>query len=616
MRTRTTILLLILAIGVGLYIKFYESKGPNTEEAKRQAGNVVNLERDALDGIVIQNGDDRIELKKQDQKWRIDAPFKDQADRGAVENLINDLDGWQKFDSISASEIEKNRNLLDEYGLSKGKLKLKLLGKNAPPEITFGNDAALQGKMYVRVGDAGDVIVAPQSVRNDIAKKPEEFRDKKLTDLTTAQVVRALVKTTAGEMELEKKADHWEIVKPLRARGDDQKIGDMLAQITTAQIQQFVAEDRGDLRPYGLAEPRGSVTLFAVDDKTGQTLQIGAPAGAAEKDKDQVYVRFTARNAVYTLPKKIEELLALKPADLRDRHLVRIDTNILDRITIDAPGKGKTVLARKDENWTIASRNNQPANSAEVNRMLDLLKVEQVTKFVDDVASDLPKYGLDKPQLQVTFSSFASENTPESTAGEHPFATIAFGKVEGDNVYARLGEEPFIVAVRRSLLDNIFADPVQWQELAIFRFKPDEVHRLTVTTDHEAALVRNEKKEWTWVKGSEPINTVNVQSLLNTLTALRAVRWAGATTPAHGVDKPQLTVAFTTSPDDKSVHKLSVGASAGEGMWFARTDEREGTFVLSNPDFNALKLPLVATPTPSPATSASATSTPSPSPKP
>ena len=38
-------------------------------------------------------------------------------------------------------------------------------------------------------------------------------------------------------------------------------------------------------------------------------------------------------------------------------------------------------------------------------------------------------------------------------------------------------------------------------------------------------------------------------------------------------------------------------------MWFARTDEREGTFVLSNPDLNAFKLPLVATPSPSPAAS-------------
>jgi hypothetical protein len=616
MRTKTTLLLLIAAVAVGLWIKFDESKGPNTEEAKRLGGNVVNFERDGLEGIVIQNGDDRIELKKQDQKWRLEAPFKDQADRGAVESLIADLDGWQKINAISASEIEKNKGLLDEYGLSKGKLKLKLLGKDAPPEITFGNDAALQGKMYVRVGDGGDVIIAAQSVRNDIAKKPEDFRDKKLTDLTTAQVVRALVKASAGEMELEKKADHWEIVKPLRARGDDQKINDLLAQITTAQIQQFVAEDRGDLRPYGLAEPRGSITLFAIDDKTGQTLQIG---GVPEKEKEQVYVRFNARNAVYTLPKKIEELLALKPADLRDRHLVRIDTNILDRITIDAPGKGKTVLARKDENWTIASRTNQPANSSEVKRLLDLVMAEQVTKFVEDVASDLPKYGLDKPQLQVTFSSFASENTPESLAGEHPFATIAFGKIDGDNVFARLGDEPFIVAARRSLMDNIFADPLQWQELAIFRFKPDEVHKLTVTTDRERTFTLKEKKEW---QGNEPANTVNIQSLLNTLTVVRAVRWTGATTPAHGFDKPQVMITFTTSPDDKTVHKLVVGASAGEGMWFAKTDEREGTFVLSNPDLNALKLPLVAMPSPSPAASpsgaasASASATVSASPKP
>jgi hypothetical protein len=406
-------------------------------------------------------------------------------------------------------------------------------------------------------------------------------------------------------------------VKPLRARGDDQKIGDLLAQVTTARIQQFVAEDRGDLHPYGLAEPRGSITLFAAEDKAGQMLQIG---GIPEKEKDQVYVRFAARSAVYTLPKKIEEILGTKPADLRDRHLVRVDMDILDRITIDAAEKGKTVLARQAESWTIASRNNQPANSGEVNRLLDLLKNEQVTKFVEDVASDLPKYGLDKPQLQLTFSSFASENTAETTAGEHPFATVSFGKIEGDDVYARLGDEPFVVAVRRALLENIFTDPLQWQELAVFKFKPDDVHKLSVVTDHEASLVRNARKEWTWVQGNEPINQVNVQSLLNTLTGLRALRWTGATLPAQALDKPQVTITFTTSLDDKSTHKLVVGGPAGEGVWFAHTDERDGTFVISNPDLSALRLPLIATPAASPtATSAGASPIaippPSPSPK-
>src|SRR5207244_6792051 len=114
--------------------------------------------------------------------------------------------------------------------------------------------------------------------------------------------------------------------------------------------------------------------------KQGQTLQIGS---VPEKEKEQIYVRFSPRAFVYTLPKKIEEVLNNKPNDLRDRHLVRIDTKILDRLTIDAPGKGKTVLARKDENWTIANHNDARGNSSEVRRLIDTLQNEQVTRFVE-----------------------------------------------------------------------------------------------------------------------------------------------------------------------------------------------------------------------------------------
>ena len=615
MKSKTTLILLVITAAVFAYMFFYERKAPTTEEAKRQAQNVVNFSREKIDGIVIQNGDDKIDLRRRDKKWRLETPIKEQADSSLIENLLLDLESWQKDATIPAKELEADKGKLNEYGLSKPKLRLKLRGKDAPREILFGKDAALEGKMYVRLENSKETFLAAQSIKKEIEKKATEFRDRKLTDLITAQVSRVVLKTATGEMELQKKGDHWEIVKPLRARGDDQKIADLIAQMTTARIQQFVADDRGDLHPYGLAEPRGSITLFAQDDKSagrtdssrgeqGQVLQIG---GAAEKEKDQVYVRFSARAFVYTLPKKIEEILNTKPNDVRDRHLVRIDTNILDRITIDAPGKGTTVLARKEENWTIGSRKNAPANSSEVRRLIDTLQNEQVTKFAEEVASDLPKYGLDKPQLQLTFSSFASENTAETKAGERPFATIAFGKVDGDNVYARLGDEPFIVAVRRGLLEQIFTDPLQWQELSIFKFKPEQIHRFGVVTDKELTLVRGANNQWSWLKGTGAIDQVNVQSLLNTLSMLHAVRWVGSTAPQHAFEKPQLVITFTTSPDDKASHKLTVGAAAPDGMWFARVDEREGTFVISNPDFNALRLSLVKPVEPSPAVSASVT---------
>ncbi len=609
MKAKTTFILLAVTVLLFGYMFFYDKKQPSSEEAKRQAQNVANLKIDQIDGMIIQNGDDKIELRRHDKKWRLESPIKDQADASLLDGILSEVEGWQKDATITNREIDADKNRLNEYGLNKPKLRLKLLGSGAPPEIWFGKDAALEGKMYVRFENSKETYVVAQSVEKAIEKKPDDFRDKKLTDLTTAQVSRLILKSAAGEMELARKNEHWELVRPIRARGDDQKIGDLIAQITTARIQQFVADDRGDLHPYGLTEPRGSLTLFGDSDKSagprdspqggpGQMLQIG---GTPDKEKDQVYVRFATRGFVYTLPAKFGELLNVKPNDLRDRHLVRIDSNNLDRLTIETSGQGKIVLARKDQNWTLLNRHNAPANAAEVSRLLETLGAAQVSKFVEDVASNLPKYGLDKPSLQVVFSSFASENTAESKAGDLPFANIAFGKTEGDTVYARVGDEPFILSVKKSLLDNIFTDPLQWQDLAIFDFKPGQIHRLGVKADKEQTLVHGPQDQWKEVNGGGSLNQVNVQSLLNTLAQLHAVRWAGATIPAHGFDKPQMVVTFTTSPDDKAVHKLTVGAPSGNGMWFARVDERDGTFVVNNPDLNALKLPLAQAAPPAPA---------------
>ena len=610
MKWKATFVLFLIAAGVFAYLVLVERHRLNTADAAREAQNVVHFDREKIEGIIIQNGDDKIDVRKRGDKWRLEMPIKDQADASAVNNLLLDLENWQKEASISVKEMEADKSKLSDFGLAQPKLRLKLSGDKAPPEIFFGKDAAVEGKMYVRFANSKETFLVDQSVKKAIDKKPEEFRDRKLTDLILAQVVRVVLKTSAGEMELQKQADHWEITKPLHARADDQKVNDLVAQITTARIQQFIADDKGDLHPYGLADARGSITLFTQEDKSGapgQTLQIG---GAPEKEKDQVYVRFASRGFVYTLPKKIEELLNIKPDDLRDRHLARVDTKFLDRVTIDAPGKGKTVLARKDENWTISNRNNIAANSTEARHLIEMIQNEQVTKFVENVASNLAKYGLDKPQLTVTFSSFASENTAETKAGEQPFASVAFGKVEDDNVFARVGDEPFVVAVRRAFLDQILTDPIQWQDPVIFSFKPEQIHRLNVKSDKELELVRGAKNDWTWAKGTGPINQTNVNSVASTLATLRATKWIGATLPGHGFDKPQLVVTFTTSADDKATHKLTVGGTAPNASWFAKIDEREGTFTISVADLNTLKGPLVGVPSPTPSPSIAASVTP------
>jgi hypothetical protein len=210
--------------------------------------------------------------------------------------------------------------------------------------------------------------------------------------------------------------------------------------------------------------------------------------------------------------------------------------------------------------------------------------------------------------LQLTFSSFASENTAETGAGEHPFLTLSFGKTENNEVYARVGEEPFIVAVSPELLNKIWSDPLQWQELAIFKMKPNEIKHFSRVTDREESFERTGPESWKTAKGSGEVDVVNVQSLLNTLSSLRAVRWAGATRPEQGFQQGQLVITFETAAEPKVLHKLTIGGHTAEWMWYAQVDGRDGTFIISNPDFSALRLPLVKAPptasaTPSPVSS-------------
>src|SRR6266508_5601911 len=206
MNWRTTLILAVVVLAVFAYLRFFEMKQPSTEEARRQSQNVVNFERSKVDGIIIQNGDEKIELRRRDNRWHLETPIKDQADSSLIDNLLLDLGNWQKEGTISAKEIDADKSKLSEYGLNKPRLRLKLLGQDKPPAILFGKDAALEGKMYVRFEDSKETYLAGQSIKKEIDKKPEEFRDRKLTGLITVQVLRVILKPPLAKLSCRSKA--------------------------------------------------------------------------------------------------------------------------------------------------------------------------------------------------------------------------------------------------------------------------------------------------------------------------------------------------------------------------------------------------------------------------
>src|SRR3981189_1262557 len=109
MTYRATLTLAIIALAGVPYFRFFEMKWLGTEEPGRQSQNMVNVDRTKIDGIVIQNGDQKIEIRRRDNKWRLETPIKDQADGALVENLLSDLETWQKEGTIAAGDIHTDK---------------------------------------------------------------------------------------------------------------------------------------------------------------------------------------------------------------------------------------------------------------------------------------------------------------------------------------------------------------------------------------------------------------------------------------------------------------------------------------------------------------------------
>ena len=603
MKLRNTILLLIIGIGLFAYVRLVDRKKLSTDELRERKGKIVEVDRGDVDAVTIRNSEGTLQLRKApDGAWMIDAPVKDRADTLAISTLFTSLEGL-RMEPVPEGKAAG----LADYGLTKGDVSIKVGGKN-PFELIVGKETAVEGKVYMRVEGRDTAYVAPKDLRDQASKGVKEWRDRKLSDITASQVNKIGIKTAKGEFEAEKTSNHWSLTKPFKGRADDQKLSDLISNATTPRIEDFI-EDTKDLGAFGLNDPRATVTFHAEGMKDPVVLKIGNAKKPEEKKDDKkpatppapanVYVSLSSREGVFTVPAAIESLLTIQPNDLRDMNIMRVQSDMVDRITIEAPGREKIVLGRNGEEWVRKAdkQSDTPVNGGAANKLLSDLTTMKVSRFVADVAGDLKKYGLDAPVATVTLSSYSTEGTPETKPGDHPLVKLMLGKFEGDAGYAKLDDEPFIVAVPATLLEQIWTDPLQWQELKIQQLKSEDVASFEITRSGQPTLIfeRDKDRKWKLAKGDGTVSQNAADSLVNTLANIHAVRWVGATNAAEqGLDKPNVLITFTLA--DKKTGKLTIGKNTPDEMWNATLDGKPGTFLLSKPDFDALNGSLIETP--------------------
>jgi len=590
MKLRTTLLLAAVGGGLFAYIWFVDRHQSSTTEETQISAKVLKLERDKISSISIRNAGTQLELRKKDGVWSLEQPVEDRGDSAAIEQLLGLLDGL-RHDSKILLTPDKQSEQLKEFGVSESELSLKLKADSGKEtELLVGKDSAVEGKIYVRLQGQNTVYVVRNDLRTFLTKKTDDFRDHRLSS-TPAQAVQSLtVKTPEGEIQLERKNQHWNILRPLRARAADSKINDLLAALLTANISQFLPAPPSPEQ--NLAEPRATVTFSVEGSKEPVVLQLGAtPPG--DENKEKTFAKISTRNAVTVVPNKaVDALLKARPNDLRDRKLARFEPDIVDRIAIEPAGKPPLLLARKGEAWVRKEGDIEtPVKEGLAAKLLADLQSAETINFVADLATDPGQYGLAEPPLKIRLSSFASENTAETKAGEKPILSLLFGTIEGDGGYAKIEDEPYVVAVAKSLLEALPTDvlallPPSPPE-SLLELQPETLTGLEFLPK-DAPTLALEKKGPLWKladagPGEPDMESLQkIEALLGLLQGARVTDSAALELLAENLKTPVLTLKVRSVKNGKEEKQILLfGLPTKNGNYPATLSAKDGVFLLS-----------------------------------
>ena len=592
MKLRTTFILFVIAIALGAFILVLDHQSLTTREQAERIQRIFKVERKEIKGFTIHNGDDLVKAKAKGDSWKLTKPWTDDADLRAIDQLLNAIQFLRPDDVIdNLGKGDAKRDKMKEFGLHRSRLSLKLDGRHSPSEIQFGGDTAVPGKCYLRIDDEDVVYVVSNELRNIVSKKAEDFRDHRITPFLTTLITRVIIRTSGGEMELEKQQDNWQLTRPIKARANNDAVIDLLTKVNQTQIAKFVPRDKANTPTTSLDSPSSVLTLFAGTDEKIE-IQLGA---IDPTDSQKMFALLPERDTVIEINKAFAGLFDVTPNELRDRKIARINQDLVDRVTIEKVDQPKIILGREEDRWKFVVPNNSVANADSIDRLLEAINSGEISGFVSDTATDLGKYGLDKPLLKFTFSSYSSANTAESNAGEFVLATVAFGKSENRLTYGRIAEEPFIFSVPDTLISELPTTEFDFRTLKITDLKRPDLLSIHIERPETPPLdlVRDDKNKWV-LKGSESQqNDGQIQLLLNTVCGLRAVSWVGNSKPEYGLETPSLVLVATYQAGDKlNEITLKFGAANLDNQRYASVSSTRGVFLINHSTFSQLDVPL------------------------
>jgi hypothetical protein len=231
--------------------------------------------------------------------------------------------------------------------------------------------------------------------------KPDKPKEKVLVfDKAKAREL-SLAPATGEAVRLVRQGTGWGLTSPITAPADATEVEAVLSGLEGLESDEVVAETAADLGQYGLATPRVAVTVQVEGVPQPLVLHVGDKT----PDNRGLYARLPAKPRVFLIPAFLQGTLEKKPFDLRDRSVLHLKRDQVQRLDVSGP-EGDYSLARAPggEEWTVERPLTTLAGRWAVDGLLGSLEGLRMESVVEEEAKDLKPYGLDPPARVVTLT--------------------------------------------------------------------------------------------------------------------------------------------------------------------------------------------------------------------
>ena len=292
-RTGSTLILLVVALGLGGYLYFVESERPVADENAK--AKVFTYDAAKINQLQVKSSTGEVTAlrKGANDVWTIVQPANAPADRNTVSDLVTNLANLEE-----QRIVDENAADLKAYGLAEPVVDVTFHvdGEKEPKRILLGDKTPASSGTYAKLPSSNRIFLVNSALETAADKSAFDFRDKAALAFDQASVTSLELASGAQTIRLEKSGEEWKLVKPIQAPADFVSVSGLIGQLQSAQMTTLKdrPEDLKDLKQYGLDKPAVVATLGT--GASSVKFELGK-----EADAGSVWGRDPAKAAVFSI---------------------------------------------------------------------------------------------------------------------------------------------------------------------------------------------------------------------------------------------------------------------------------------------------------------------------